>query len=80
MAFAAEAVAILAIGCVAGLKGLQKVRKGVGYALVRMLCMTHRDFLIQKHIFNTNTMLQQSSPQFQSRVGSHSRLTKSFYV
>ena len=31
MAFAAEAVAILAIGCVAGLKGLQKVRKGVGY-------------------------------------------------
>ena len=38
MAFAAEAVAILAIGCVAGLKGLQKVRKGVGYALVRMLC------------------------------------------
>lgn len=29
VAFAAEAVAILAIGCVAGLKGLQKVRKGV---------------------------------------------------
>lgn len=33
VAFAAEAVAILAIGCVAGLKGLQKVRKGVGYTL-----------------------------------------------
>jgi len=29
VAIAAEAVAILAIGCVAGLKGLQKVRKGV---------------------------------------------------
>ena len=29
VSFAAEAVAILAIGCVAGLKGLQKVRKGV---------------------------------------------------
>lgn len=62
MAFAAEAVAILAIGCVAGLKGLQKVRKGVGYALVRIHCRTHCHFLIHK--FNTNTMLQQSSPQF----------------
>ena len=33
VAFAAEAVAILAIGCVAGLKGLQKVRKGVSQSL-----------------------------------------------
>lgn len=29
VACAAEAVAILAIGCVAGLKGLSKMRKGV---------------------------------------------------
>ena len=30
VSFAAESVAILAIGCVAGLKGMQKIRKGVG--------------------------------------------------
>lgn len=29
VAFAAEAAAILAIGCVAGLKGLKKMKKGV---------------------------------------------------
>ena len=31
VAFAAESVAILAIGCVSGLRGLRKLRKGVKY-------------------------------------------------
>ena len=30
VAFAAEMAAILAIGCVSGLKGLKRLRKGVG--------------------------------------------------
>ena len=31
VAFAAETAAILVIGCVSGLRGLKKIRKGVGY-------------------------------------------------
>ena len=34
VAFAAETAAILAIGCVSGLKGLKKFRKGVSVAYI----------------------------------------------
>ena len=56
VAYAAEAVAILVIGCVAGIKGLGKVRKGktVCYIHLQMsnrLPKIHKFKVCIKHLF-----------------------------